>query len=97
MIENKNQVIDTISNVIEEADTTEDSMNAHVKELKMHLLRDNIMDKNLEDFRLYFERVHADFFKNLHQAFPSRFFNSSIQHQRNRRDIEYHTQLRSKE
>jgi tetratricopeptide (TPR) repeat protein len=71
LIENKNQVLGSIGNLVEEAKaSTELKSTQHLKELKQHLNRDNIMDKNLEDFRLYFERVHTDFFKNLHTTHP---------------------------
>lgn len=68
LLDNKNQVLESIGNLIEQADTIENAGDvSHLKQLKQHLYRDNIMDRNLEDFRNYFERVHSDFFKNLHR------------------------------
>ena len=42
-----------------------------MQQLKHQLQRDSNIEQNWEDFRLYFERVHADFFKKLHIAHPN--------------------------
>ena len=72
LIENKNQILDSIGSVLNEAEMSEDpSNNQHVRQLKQHLLRDSNLEQNWEDFKLYFERVHTDFFQKIHRAYPN--------------------------
>jgi len=69
LIENKNQVLDTIDKLVKDAEAglvDDSNSHAHIQQLKQSLVRDNMMDQNWEHFKLYFERVHADFFKNIH-------------------------------
>ena len=49
----------------------ESTSQLHIQQLKQSLVRDNMMDQNWEHFKLYFERVHADFFKNIHEQNPN--------------------------
>ena len=71
LIDNKNQILDSIGSLLDEAEINEGSNNQHVRQLKQHLLRDTNVEQNWEDFKLYFERVHTSFFQKIHNAFPN--------------------------
>lgn len=71
LLENKNQIIHSIEGLMKEAANSDtEGTNTHIIQLKQQLLRNTHADQNWEDFKLYFERVHTDFFQNLHIAHP---------------------------
>ncbi len=71
LIDNKNQILDSIGNLVSEAERTNEVNNKHVRQLKQHLLRDSNVEQNWEDFKVYFERVHTDFFQKIHKKYPN--------------------------
>ena len=66
LIDNKNEVIKNISVLIKQAGG-ELSDSDYLREMKQHLQSDQHLNKNMEEFSLYFERVHTDFFIQLHK------------------------------
>lgn len=66
LIDNKNAVLQAVGELVKESDLSIESN--YINDLKQQLNRDKIVDQNHEDFSVYFERVHATFFKNLHQT-----------------------------
>jgi tetratricopeptide (TPR) repeat protein len=65
LIDNKNTVLKAVSELVNESDIANSSK--YIQDLKQELNRNKLLDQNHEEFTLYFERVHADFFKNLHE------------------------------
>lgn len=70
LIDNKNQILESIGSLVSEAELNDEVNNKHVRQLKQHLLRDSNVEQNWEDFKVYFERVHTDFFQKIHQKHP---------------------------
>ena len=72
LIDNKNQIFNSIRNVVNEAEfNSETSNNQHLNQLKSHLLRNNNIENDWEEFEIYFEQVHTNFFKNIHETYPN--------------------------
>ena len=67
----KNEVMEGFKESIQSIKSTVDEETA-AKLMKLSHAVDNALDvdKDWEDFKLYFENVHKDFFKNLKQQFP---------------------------
>ena len=68
LVENKNQILESINSWLSQPENTGGQ---HINKLKQQLLLNNNLDQNWEQFRVYFERLHADFFKNLHEKHPN--------------------------
>jgi tetratricopeptide (TPR) repeat protein len=71
LIDNKNQILDSIGSLLNEAEINDGDNNQHVRQLKQHLLRDSNVEQNWEDFKVYFERVHTSFFQKIHKDYPN--------------------------
>jgi tetratricopeptide (TPR) repeat protein/DNA-binding CsgD family transcriptional regulator len=67
----KNEVINSLKERVQ--DLKKSLAKSHSKEVQQLMQLANSIqdvDKDWEEFRLYFENVHTDFFKNLNQKFP---------------------------
>lgn len=62
--------ISTLANEIKKG-TSPDEIKKNVKALDQIISRQSRSDKEWEDFRVYFDQVHTDFFKNLKVKFPN--------------------------
>lgn len=71
LIENKNQILSSIGSLIDNNKIDDGKGKEYLLNLKQQLNQDNLVDKNIDNFNLYFEKVHADFFKNLLNAHPN--------------------------
>ena len=71
-INNKNKILEEISNVLQELTSTSISNpSKQYRKLSM-IIKDNLnLDKDWEQFKLHFDEVHPDFFEELKKRYPS--------------------------
>jgi|GEM_PF-2107419 len=71
LLENKNAVLRSVESLINDANSEElNSKDSYLKTLQSQLIRDKSMERSWENFQLYFERIHNNFFMRLKSDYP---------------------------
>lgn len=68
----KQEMMDSLNVVVTnmKAGTEDEVLVKHIRELDQIIQKQTRNDKEWEDFRVYFEKIHNNFFKNLKSQFP---------------------------
>ncbi len=71
LLESKNQIISSISDIVHDLEINAGGNDTGpISTLKSQLLMEKNAEKNWQDFQIFFERIHANFFKEIHEEHP---------------------------
>ncbi len=69
---NKNEMLNSITGILDQMNVTHETQNADlVRNAKRTIIRNINLDEQWEDFKMHFEEVHANFFRQLVEDYPS--------------------------
>jgi tetratricopeptide (TPR) repeat protein len=69
---NKNEMLNSITGILDQMNVTQETQNADlVRNAKRTIIRNINLDEQWEDFKIHFEEVHANFFRQLVEDYPS--------------------------
>lgn len=69
---NKNEMLNSITDILDKVNLEQETQNANlVRNAKRTIIRNINLDEQWEDFKIHFEEVHANFFRQLLEDYPT--------------------------